>query len=69
MPPEQSPFEVAPDGPGYVETWARQLVAAIGKREARLILADYKRLSADKRLSKADRQVAAERAKWLRLMV
>ena len=46
----------------YVEKWARALVKA-GKADARLILADYKTLAANKQLEKADRDIARKRAK------
>jgi len=50
-----------PDSPEYVKAWARDIVAAVGKREARKILGDYEALAANKRLAKADRDIAAER--------
>ena len=49
----------------YVEKWAGELVAAIGKRKARLILDDYKAIAANTRLSKRDCEAAAQRQKAL----
>ena len=49
----------------YVKAWARDLVAAAGKREARRILDEYKALSRDKELPKAERDIAARRARIL----
>ncbi len=57
--------EVPPDSPEYVEAWARDILAAVGKRETRSILADYQALAKNKRLAKADREVAVERVKAL----
>ena len=57
--------EIPLDSPEYVAAWARDLVSAIGKRESRLILDDYRALSGNKRATKADRQVAAERGEAL----
>ncbi|MDA1055789.1 MAG: hypothetical protein O3C40_35800 [Planctomycetota bacterium] len=45
--------------------WARDLVAAVGKRQARKALEDYKRLAADRRLTKDDRAIARKQAKAL----
>ncbi|HJN11633.1 MAG: hypothetical protein QGG09_11065 [Pirellulaceae bacterium] len=39
MPTRPRSHDVPPDSPEYIEAWARDLVAAIGKRKARLILA------------------------------
>ena len=57
--------QIPPDSPKYVETWARDIVAAVGKREARKILADYRALADNKRLAKADRETATERVRAL----
>jgi hypothetical protein len=57
--------QIAPESLEYVKSWARDLIAAVGKREARRILGDYKALCADKRLAKADRDMAARRARIL----
>ena len=65
MSPTPKSHETPPDSPDYVATWARDLVAAVGKREARRILADYTSIADNKRLAKQDRNVAAERAKAL----
>lgn len=55
----------ATGSPEYVEAWARDLIAAIGKGEARRILVDYRALADNKRLARADRETAAERVKAL----
>ncbi len=52
-----------------VEAWACDLVAAIGKRQTRTVLADYKRLAADKELSEFDRAVAKQRAAVLSKLI
>jgi hypothetical protein len=51
------------DTPEYLRTWAKELVKIAGKREARVALAEYKRLATDKVVPKAERKSAAERAK------
>ena len=61
--------QISPDAPGYVAAWARDLLAAVGKREARRLVADYKAIAANRRLAKADRDIAAERAKALASLV
>ena len=48
-----------------VEAWAAELVAAVGKRQARKVLDDYQRLAADKQLSAFDRAVAKQRGRIL----
>ena len=58
--------KIAPDSPEYVEAWARDVIAAVGKREARRILADYMAIVDNKRLAKRDREVAAERVRALK---
>ena len=65
MPTGPRSHDVPPDSPEYVEAWARDLIAAIGKRKARLILADYKALADDPKVTKHGRAVAAERAEIL----
>ncbi len=55
----------APESLEYVKAWARDLVAAVGKREARRLLDDYKAISSNKRVAKADRDIAARRARIL----
>lgn len=57
--------QIPPDSPEYVEAWARDLIAAVGKREARKILADYQALADDPKVTKHGRTVAAERAEVL----
>lgn len=65
MPTRPRSHDVPLDSPEYVLAWARDLVDAVGNREARTILADYQALAANKRLAKADRDIAAERVKAL----
>jgi len=62
-------YRIPPDAPEYVLAWARDLVDAIGKREARTILADYKAISENKRLAKRDREIAAERVNALKSLL
>ncbi len=57
--------DVPTDSPEYVAAWARDLIAAIGKRNARLILGDYKARADDPKVTKHGRAVAAERAEIL----
>lgn len=57
--------QVALDSPKSVEAWARDLIVAVGKRQARTILADFRRLAADRRLTKEDRAIARKQAKAL----
>ncbi len=47
----------------YLEQWAKSLVKSAGKREARIALAGYKALAANKELDKSDRAIARKRAK------
>ena len=65
MPTRPRSHDVPPDSPEYVQAWARDIVEAVGKREARTILEDYQALANNKRLAKADRDIAAERVKAL----
>jgi len=65
MPPRPRSHDLPPDSPEYVAAWARDLVDAVGKREARLALAGYQAIAANKRLAKADREIAVERVKAL----
>ena len=58
--------KIPADSPEYVETWARDLVAAVGKREARKLLADYEAIAGDKRLARTHRGIAAERVNALK---
>jgi len=51
------------DTPEYLREWSASLVKAAGKREARIALEQYQAIAIDKRVSKADRQIAANRAK------
>ena len=62
--PEKLP-NTALESPDYIKRWAKELQATIGKRDTATVLADYKRLAKDQRLTKHDRQVAAERARTL----
>lgn len=61
--------EIPPDSPEYVQTWARDIVATVGKREARTLLAHYEALAGNKRLAKADRDVSTERVKALKKLL
>jgi hypothetical protein len=54
-----------PETPESVEAWARDLIAAISKRQARAVLDDFLRLAADTQLSALDRAIARQRAKIL----
>jgi len=65
MPNRPRSHDVPPASPEYTAAWARDIVGAVGKREARKILADYQALAANKRLAKTDRDIAAERVKAL----
>jgi hypothetical protein len=55
--------DITTDTPEYLATWARELVKVAGKREARIALAEYKRLAADKQVPKAERAAARKRAR------
>ena len=61
---KQKPQTTAPlaDTDEYLRDWARALVKETGEREARIALEQYQSIAGDKRLSKADRQIAANRA-------
>jgi hypothetical protein len=50
------------DTPEYLRDWAKALVKA-GKADARIALEQYQSIASDKRVSKADREIAANRAK------
>ena len=63
--PKPRSHDVPPDSPEYIEAWARDIVATVGKREARLILADYRERADDPKVTKHGRAVAAERAETL----
>lgn len=65
MPNRPKSHEIDPDAPEDLATWAGELVAAIGKRQARKALEDYQRLAADRRLTKFDRAIARKQAKAL----
>ncbi len=65
MPNQPRSHAIPPDSPEYTEAWARDLIAAIGKRKARLILADYRARVDDPKVTKHGRAVAAERAEVL----
>ena len=54
--------ETPPESAGYVQAWARDVVAAIGKFEARRLLDDYRAIAANEVLDKSDRDAARERA-------
>jgi hypothetical protein len=51
--------------PPNTSTHGRDILAAVGKRDVRRLLADYRALADNKRLPKSDRKTAAERAKAL----
>ena len=61
MAKRQKPREVEQESPEYVEDRARELVAAVGKREARRVLAGYKARADDPKVSKHGRKIAAQR--------
>lgn len=65
MPNRPKSHEIPPGSSDDDETWARDLVAAVGKRHARKALDDYERLAADRRLTKSDRAIARKQAKAL----
>ena len=70
MPKKRPPSKIratrtTPDVHQSDDVWAADLVAAIGKREARRILGDYRRLARDPALSQFDRDVASSQAKAL----
>ena len=52
--------------PGDLDQWAKALVAAIGKKAARSILADYEVRSKDPKVTKFGRDVASQQAAALR---
>lgn len=52
---------IAPETPDYVQAWAKDLVATIGKSESKKLLDDYRGIASNTRLPKADRQTAAKR--------
>ena len=53
------------DPPTDIESWARQLVAAVGKQKARVILSDYRAISESRRSTKSDRKLADQRIQAL----
>ena len=57
--------QAPPEDPEYVRQWASDLVAAVDKRRARIVLEDYRALASDRRLAKRDRDIAAQRASIL----
>jgi len=65
MPNRPRSHDIPPDSPEYVTAWAYDILTTVGRREARTILADYHALAANKRQAKADRDIAAERVKFL----
>jgi len=69
MPPRPRSHDVSPDSPEYVAAWARDLFDAVGKREARLALAGYQAIAANKRLAKVDREIAVERVNALENLI
>lgn len=61
--------EIPLDSPEYVEAWARDLIAAVGKREARRLLAQYEGLASDPKVTKHGREAAAQRGKALKKLL
>lgn len=53
------------DSPEYLREWVTLLVKTAGKAEARVALAGYKALAANKQLGKTDRDIARKRARAL----
>ena len=51
------------DTPEYLREWAAALVMGAGELEARIALEQYQSIAGDNRVSKADREIAANRAK------
>jgi hypothetical protein len=63
-PPAQTADEAGlADTPEYLAKWSRELVRAAGKRDARLVLADYRAIANNKSLGDDDRRIARRRAK------
>ncbi len=65
MPNRPRSHQIPPESPEYTAAWARDLIASIGKRQARQILADYRARADDPEVTKHGRDVAAERAETL----
>ena len=62
-PPPQTVDEAGVgDSPEYLAGWAKELVKAVGKREARLAAAEYRTIAANKRVPAAERKSAIKRA-------
>jgi len=61
----RTPGQSVAQTPEQIKQWAVALMLAVGKRQARTVLDDYRRLAADRRLTKFDRAIAKERAKIL----
>ncbi len=57
--------ETLPDSLQYVEKWARDIVAVVGKREARRLLEDYRTIASNRRLPATDRENAIQRVNCL----
>lgn len=49
-----------------LDSWAKALVAAVGKVEVQALLADYVALSGNSKVTKVGREVAKERARALK---
>lgn len=58
----KSPRKPLPEAPEYVESWAKAVIAAAGRREARGLLEHYRAFARNKRLGRSDRDFAAQRA-------
>ena len=69
MPSRTRSHDTPPAPPLYVEAWARDLIAAVGRREARRVLAHYKALAADPKVTKHGRAIAAERVIMLKKLI
>ena len=69
MPKRPRSHQVPPDDPGYVKAWARDLIEAVGKRQARSILDDYRAIAEDPKVTKRGREIASERARCLEALL
>lgn len=68
-PKDTQSHQIAPDEPGYVEAWAADILAAVGKNEARKLLGDYRAISENKRLNKTDREISKARFQALKKLL
>jgi len=67
-PSKNSPkrLEASLEGNRGLDQWAKSLVASLGKKAARSILADYEAVSKDSKVTKASKAIARKRALALR---